>query len=219
MPRHHPVIYKGVQYATLKAAVYVAGLDYPSFLAWKRRYGISGFNLDEMIAMFDTMPYRPIVPHTVTYKGTTYKSYAALSKAVGITRFMLYNGLSLGLTPAEAVERALRVRETRAHKRTDHTGHVFDSVEDMCAHWNITPSCYRYRRYWRRSPLPLKGCLTGKTKRTRGIAITDPKGTRWYSIRAMCRYWGVTYSVFLNRYKRRWPLLEALTVPPGGRRK
>ena len=100
-------------------------------------------------------------------------------------------------------------KKTRITHPVDHEGNQFDSMQEMCDHWNIKKSTFmdRRQRGW-----TLKECLEGRSSRIgRNGKIKDHKGKTFLSEKAMCEAYGINYSSYLSQKKRGVSLKECLT--------
>lgn len=100
-------------------------------------------------------------------------------------------------------------KKTRITHPVDHEGNQFDSMQEMCDHWNIKKSTFmdRRQRGW-----SLKECLEGRSSRIgRNGKIKDHKGKTYLSEKAMCEAYGINYSSYISQKKRGVSLKECLT--------
>lgn len=90
-------------------------------------------------------------------------------------------------------------------KRTDHLGVVYNSVEDMCKHWNIYSELYRSRLA---KGMSKKKALETQVKKKE--CVKDHKGIIYDTIADMCNHYGISTTTFYHRQKYGWTLEESL---------
>ena len=88
---------------------------------------------------------------------------------------------------------------------TDHLGNKFDSITDMCRHWNISQTTFqnRQQRDW-----SLEESLCNKNNKSK--PCSDHLGNKFNSQKEMCEYWNINQTTFRNRQKQGWSLKESL---------
>ena len=89
-------------------------------------------------------------------------------------------------------------------KCKDHQGQEFNSIREMCDHWNVT---YKYFDKRRSRGMSLEDCLTY----TVGITSVDHLGNEFNSKSAMCKYWNRSIMVYNSRIAEGCSIEEALT--------
>lgn len=96
----------------------------------------------------------------------------------------------------------------------DHLGNEFKSKTDRAIHYGIHPNVVQYRlsQGWN-----LKDALT-QSKHEAHVngapnskRITDPDGTEYRSIAAMCAAYGISHSLYAHRIARGWSQKKALS--------
>lgn len=100
----------------------------------------------------------------------------------------------------------------------DHKGRKFKNINEMCKHWRVSPSTYKYRIKCGKS---LEYALTAERYRDyKGKTATDHKGNRFNTVREMMEYWGIdTPDLYYARKRHGWTLEERLTGERDRRRK
>lgn len=94
---------------------------------------------------------------------------------------------------------------------TDHLGHKYTSIKEMCKQYNIHPEAFsrRIKVYgW-----SIEKALTTPVKPNGGLKCTDHTGKRFKSITKMCKYHNIERKVFEYRISHGWSLEDALTKP------
>ncbi len=87
-------------------------------------------------------------------------------------------------------------------KCTDHLGNAFDSIHDMCDHWNVDRLIYAKRR---------ERDKTIEEALTMSKEVQDHLGNKFKSTSKMCRYWNVERATYNRRIKHGKSVEEALT--------
>lgn len=100
---------------------------------------------------------------------------------------------------------------------TDHLGNTFESIRDMCDFWEISDSKYHFRisqGYTKEEALT--GNYTSKAKMSDlpEEDRTDHLGNVYISVAEMCDHYNCTRSLFYNRRRSGWTIIEALGVIP-----
>lgn len=98
-------------------------------------------------------------------------------------------------------------------KSVDHLSNEFDSVREMCAFHGVSLDRYYARK---KSGMSLDLCLSkevlySERVKKRKVKVKDFKGNEFLSIREMCEFHGVTYTVYRARIYHGWTQEEALT--------
>ena len=91
----------------------------------------------------------------------------------------------------------------------DHLGNKFNSVIEMCKHWNISSKNYNHRI---RMGWSVESALTTPVNGTK-LPKIDHLGNVFDTIDSMCKYWGIEYSTLKRRIESGWSLEDALTRP------
>ena len=92
----------------------------------------------------------------------------------------------------------------------DHTGKRYKSKKEMCAAYNITVTCYDFRRTYLGYSIQ-EALETPQIKKT----VKDHLGNEYSSANKMCEAYGIKYVTFRNRLNQGWTLEDALTLPLG----
>lgn len=91
----------------------------------------------------------------------------------------------------------------------DHLGNRYNSIKDMCKHYNIGVDAFasRIRAKW-----TLKDALTNEINHDKqGKAYCDHLGNEYSSFISMCRHYNKSKSLVKERLKSGWSLEDALT--------
>ena len=96
---------------------------------------------------------------------------------------------------------------------TDHLGNTFNTITEMCYHYNISPSTFHSRHNIKK--WPLKETLTTPVRDTKKKKpCEDHKGNTYPSILTMCQAYNLAPSLFYYRQKTlHWSLEKCLTTP------
>lgn len=141
--------------------------------------------------------------------GNEYPSISAMFRAYKInptTGFQKLNKLSIEEILTDPHERK---PFTNAIKCIDFKGKQFNSIRDMCKHYNIPLSTF-YTRY-KACHWSLKDSLT-KAPRQKGF--TDHLGNKFKNVTEMCEFWEIPHSRFCDRYfTYKWSIKDSLTKP------
>lgn len=92
----------------------------------------------------------------------------------------------------------------------DHKGNVFNGLDEMLKHYDITYSAYRQRRnklHW-----DLEKALTTPVRK-RQTSFTDHKGNTYPTIKAMADAYDIPADILTTRLHLKWPIEKALTTP------
>lgn len=106
-----------------------------------------------------------------------------------------------------------RVRKNKATEKkvVDHKGNEFSSISEMCSFWNMDEDVYRHRIWCNWS---IENALTVPVNnKIRSKACVDHKGNKFDSIQEMCKFWGISQTLYTMRRKNNWDLARALTKP------
>ena len=98
---------------------------------------------------------------------------------------------------------------------TDHLGHEFETLRDMCDYWCIKVSTYNIRKD---AGWDLKAILTEPTAYDMERNVIDHLGKHYLSVRAMCAAYDISEDCYFKRRQRGYTLEEALTLKVGERR-
>ncbi|OUM58418.1 hypothetical protein PIROE2DRAFT_64422 [Piromyces sp. E2] len=94
------------------------------------------------------------------------------------------------------------------NKVVDHRGYLFNSINEMCKHWNIPRSTYNYRiaSGWSIEDVLTKPAMS----EFRPIPCKDHLGNNYKSISEMCNVYGVNPRTYVCRIKNGWDIERAL---------
>lgn len=90
---------------------------------------------------------------------------------------------------------------------TDHEGHTFNTIDDMCTYHNISKTTYRSRRSEGKS---IKDALTKPLKPNNAITITDCFGNTFDSVSEMCRFHNINRSTYIQKITKGFTMEEIL---------
>ena len=93
----------------------------------------------------------------------------------------------------------------------DHQGNIYGNIKSMCSFWHINPETFnrRIKVYG----MTVEEALTRPVKPNGGLQCTDHCGEKFFSITAMCEYWGIQRKVYTYRISHGWTQEDALTKP------
>lgn len=84
-------------------------------------------------------------------------------------------------------------------KARDHQGHEFKSIKEMCKYWNIKYPTF-YSRFCTHGDI--KRALTQEKQEIGNHKICyDHLGNKFFSVLDMCKYWGITPSLYRLRLR------------------
>ena len=96
-------------------------------------------------------------------------------------------------------------------KCVDHLGNQYNSILDMCRHYNIEYRAFRARL---KSGMSLADALTKPLPMyTIDKVCMDHKGNKFNSAIEMCKHYNIDYAVFKRRMRLGWSLQRALEQP------
>lgn len=110
-----------------------------------------------------------------------------------------------------SIERCLTKKEHKVINERiyeDHLGNKFDSIQEMCDHWNIPRDSYAYRI---KSGKSIEYSLTAPLDK--GDECVDHLGNVFRSVRQMCKHYNISKSAYRYRVESGWSLEKALTTP------
>lgn len=90
----------------------------------------------------------------------------------------------------------------------DHLGNKFSTQKEMCDFYHISTGCFRKRIS---KGLSLKEALTNEKEKPRARKYKDFNGKEFNSLTDMCKYYGITTSLYFTRLKHGWELKDILT--------
>ena len=145
--------------------------------------------------------------------GNHFSSIHAMCRHYNITTAIYYGRLRCGYDQKEALTSSKQLQPRNSRQVTDHTGHEWPSVSQMCQHWGVKRSAYnaRIKAGW-----SMQDALT---KPTTELAPpkqvwTDHEGRQFQSLKDLCDAYGVTRHIFYTRtIKLHWDLKRTLTTP------
>lgn len=193
------------------------GKTYLSISAMCRHYNISvqayknrlkkGFSLQDALEK----PNNKLLPKSerTDHLGNIYESVKAMSNHYGIPLDTYKGRINRGWSIKKALTKELDTTKTTGKETLDHLGNKFNTLKDMCNHYNVTVSAYlcRMRNDW-----SLKDALTIKQKNQR--EIYDHKGNIFNSTQEMCQHWNMNHATYLYRQKQKYPLSVSLGDKP-----
>lgn len=112
-----------------------------------------------------------------------------------------------------SIEDALTAKIGRSNnkdKPVDHLGNKFNTVEEMCEHWDISYSSFYTRMA---NNMTVEEALTVPL-REKDMEPVDHLGNRFDTLQEMCKHWGISKGAFQSRLQLGWSLEDALTIPP-----
>lgn len=86
---------------------------------------------------------------------------------------------------------------------TDHKGHTFDSIKEMCRFWHISENRYYNEKKRGQS---LQNILENKTRKT----YIDPEGNIFYNQADLAAHWGIKEATLSRRLHNGMSIAEAL---------
>ena len=159
-----------------------------------------------------TLTTKDLIGKTVKdHKGQTWPSVKAMCSHWGIDTALYYGRLKCGYSIEQALTEPIMDQPRNSKTITDHTGHTFSSVSELCKHWNIGRSTYnaRIKNGW-----SIKDALTtprSEINSTQKMLCTDHLGNQYESLNAMCAAYGITHHTFHTRVQKLgWSLEQAL---------
>ena len=140
--------------------------------------------------------------------GNVYSSIKEMANHYGLALDTYQRRIKNGWSIEKALTEPI---DTTKHGKseTDHLGNRFDTIKDMCNHYNITVSAFLIRR---KKGYSLEYCLTHQQKNHR--IITDFAGNKFGSEEEMCRYYNISHSKYLHRINSGYPQPMALGLVP-----
>jgi hypothetical protein len=91
----------------------------------------------------------------------------------------------------------------------DHLGNRYNTVEEMCTHYDIPVSIFqiRIREKWN-----LERALTTPVPRAE-VKYVDHLGNKFYSLPELCAYYHITPTTYKHREESGWSIEKILTTP------
>lgn len=101
---------------------------------------------------------------------------------------------------------------TKPFTATDHLGNTYDSISELCRHYNIERATLKTRLMHGQS---LEEALTRNKKpiRLHSKLVKDHLGNTYKSIGSLCKHYNITRSAYDSRLKTGWSLEDTLTTP------
>lgn len=193
------------------------GNAYPSKAAMLRAYGLHDTTFDYRIGSGMTLEEALTTPKRDTrhtndspcedHLGNGFPSKRAMCDHWRIPRNTYFRRIRDGWS----LERALTepvVSTCPGRKIYDHEGNAFDSVDAMCARWDITKEQYMVNIRNGLDVGPALTSVTGIPSRPR-----DHLGNEYASINEMCRAYGTNKSALRSRIELGWTLRQILENP------
>ena len=163
------------------------GIKYKTYM-YRIRHGMSEYEaLTESVGTSITAP-----------NGIIYKSEAKMCEAYNISYVAYKARLYRGWTFEQALLTPLTI--------SDHLGHEFNSIKEMCAFYEIAESTYRNRKSRK---LSLAEILTTPSQKQ---SYEDHNGKMFPSVYAMTLAYNIPYSTFRHRLSVGWNLKDALEI-------
>ena len=189
----------GKSYDTEKDLCEAYGITVPAFIRRKK----NGYSLKDAL----TKPTRPPVTEAkcTDHLGKVFPSQQAMCDTYGVSLTLYMKRLSRGYSVEEALTKSVKKRNETVYK--DHLGNTYDTLQDLCYKYKITPYIYhnRMRLGW-----SLKRILTGKHY---GHNHTDHLGNTYESLDDLCNTYGINKSTYYSRINRyHWSVEKALTT-------
>lgn len=144
--------------------------------------------------------------------GNQYPSASEMFKAYN-TNYTVYNYRMkvMGWTQEQALTTPISNPDLAgAHTCTDHLGNIFPSKKAMCDHWHVPRNVYFARK---RAGKSLKECLdpVTHTKPTQSTPMIDHEGRGFVNLDAMCAYWNISKSDYIQNIRNGLDIKRALT--------
>ncbi len=146
-------------------------------------------------------------------QGNMFKSINEMCEHYNIPyHVFMYRTRNLGWSVKDALTTEYVKKKTALPiTKTDHKGHIFDSITDKCKAYGISTSLYRDRI---RDGWSEEDALTTPVKVYKHGECTDHKGNVFHSLPEMCRFYGIEDpKKYRNRLKLGWSQEKALTTP------
>lgn len=163
------------------------------------------------MSMDDKKPRGTAVKVTCTdHLGNVYKCKADMCKAYGIKLETFRKRINLGWSLKDALT-VEKINDTDWMVK-DHLGNKFRSLNEMFRHWSVSSGCFWARM---KKGLSLKDCLAPALKKedVHAKKIKDHLGVEWPSVKAMCKAYNLSATLFNERKNSGMSLEEALTTP------
>ena len=160
--------------------------------------------LTSPIAMYDSTAIK-----CTDHLGNSFRTKADMCDYWRIPRHVYFSRIRSGWSDEKALTTPITKANQTTKKKTwtDHEGNKFDSIEEMCEHWNISKRQYMINI---RNNCSIKDALTTVTEWT---VCKDHLGNEYPSINAMCKHYGITKTTLRARIELGWTLEEILENP------
>ena len=193
------------------------GNEFPSLSAMLSHYNInySGFKyrintLKMSLEDALTKPHKDALSTAITctdHLGNTFPSKAAMCDHWRIPRTLFFRRIRDGWSLEKALTEPLQYTNGIKTTIKDHKNNEFNTIDEMCAHWNISKKQYMENI---RNNCTLEQALTTIVILDKTI---DHKGNIYKSINEMCRAYNITKTVLRSRIELGWTLKEILENP------
>lgn len=195
----------GITYTDMKDMCRAYGIRYNTF----RRRIEKGISVeDALLPGRVSIDGKNVPPSSIkSPDGKTYNTVSEMCRAYNITYNQYYNRVKHGWTQEEAL--GIQKKEPRTVIGPD--GKAYRNVEEMCSCYGIKRNTYLMRL---KKGLSQEEALTKKVKKMYGRAgkrVTGPDGKEYKSISAMCREYGISLNIYLDRVKNGMSESDALT--------
>lgn len=131
--------------------------------------------------------------------GNEYRSINELCRTYGISVGKYNYGMKSGLSIEEILNRGIVY---------DHLGKGYKNLSEMCKAYGIGLSVYMHRK---KAGWSLKDILTREIKEcSNGKRCRDHLGNEYSSVTEMCRAYGISRSLYINRIESGLSIEEAL---------
>jgi hypothetical protein len=142
----------------------------------------------------------------VDHEGNTFPSKVAMCDYWRIPRTTYFRRIRDGWTLEKALTTPV-ISHCAKKKICDHKNNEFDSIDSMCAYWNISKQQYIINI---RNNCSIEDALTTATEWTE---CRDHLGHKYDSINDMCRHYGISKTMLRSRLELGWTLEQILENP------
>lgn len=154
---------------------------------------------------------KPTAKVSIDHLGNKFDTIKAMCEYWNITVSAYKGRIKAGWTLEEILTTPIGYAYPNSKITTDFLGNKYSSKSEMCRHYNISVSAFDRRIATGRA---LKEALTSPFgTRHNERTITDHLGTIFISVKAMCEYWNIPFSVYVSRIEIGWEQGRALTTP------
>jgi len=137
-----------------------------------------------------------------------YSSLENMCKAYGIAREAFMSRINNGWSLEDALTTPIRSKSK--FESIDHTGKEYNSLDEMCKHYNISKATL-YARLNR--GMSLEDALTIPVDKIGIKDYRDPSGNTYNNIVEICNAYGISKSTVYLRLHKGMSLEDALTLP------